>query len=127
LRGAGRATSLFRRSWSIQGFNFQKAVQLADARGVAHFAERLGLDLTDAFARDFEILADFFQRARTAVHQTKALFQHHPLALGQAAQHVAQFVPEQAEAGDVEGIVGGLVLDEIAEIGVLGVAHGRLQ
>ena len=41
-------------------FEFQKAIQLPDARGVPHFAERLGFDLPDALARDPELAADFF-------------------------------------------------------------------
>src|ERR1017187_5094900 len=49
-------------SVQIQVFNFQKAVQLADARGVAHFAERLGLDLPDALTRDSELLPNFAWR-----------------------------------------------------------------
>ena len=122
LRRAASPTNLFRRPQSLQVFNFQKAVQLADARGVAHFAERLGLDLPDAFPGDAELLPNFLERARATVAQTKTQFQHLPLALGQTAQHVAEFVLEQAETGDVEGIVGGLVLDEIAEVGVIGVA-----
>jgi hypothetical protein len=34
---------------------------------VAEFAERLGFDLADAFARDGEALADFLKRALGAV------------------------------------------------------------
>jgi hypothetical protein len=33
--------------------------ELPDARGVAHFAQRLRLDLADALARDLELLAHF--------------------------------------------------------------------
>ena len=102
-------------------------MQLADARGVAHFAERLGLDLPDALARDAELLADFFERARVAVAEAEAQFQNFPLAFVQAAKHIAQFVLEQAEARHVERAFGGLVLDEIAEVRVLAVADGRLQ
>jgi len=36
---------------------------------VAEFAERLGFDLADAFARDGEALADFFERVFAAVRR----------------------------------------------------------
>ena len=108
----------------VQVRRFEEALELADARGVAHLAERLGLDLADTLARDPELLPNLLQGTRTAVAQAETQFQHLPLAFGQAAKHVAELVLEQAEAGDVERIVGGLVLDEIAEIGALGVAHG---
>ena len=34
---------------------------------MAQLAQRLGLDLADAFARDVELLADLLERAGTAV------------------------------------------------------------
>ena len=108
-------------------FDFEEAVQLADARGVAHFAEGLGFDLADAFAGHFELLADLFERARVTIHEAEALFEHFALALVQAAEHVAQFVLEQAEAGHLGRILGGFVFDEVAEIGVFAVANGRLE
>src|SRR5882757_3182797 len=83
----------------LQPFNLQKPLQMAETRGMAHFAKRLGLDLPDALARDPELLADFFERPRIAVAQTEAQFQDFPLAFVQAAQHVAQLALEQAEAG----------------------------
>src|SRR5487761_2742424 len=109
----------------LQPFDLQKPLQMADARGMAHFAERLGFDLADALARDAKLLADFFERARVAV--AEAQFQNFPLAFVQAAQHVAQLALEQTEARHVQRAFGGLVLDEIAEARVVAVAHGRLQ
>ena len=64
--------------------DFEKAVQLADAGGVAHFAQGLGFDLTDAFASDAELPADFLERAWRAVAQAEAQVQHFLLAVGQA-------------------------------------------
>jgi len=106
----------------LQVFNFQKAVQLADARGVAHFAERLGFDLPDALTGDTELLPDFLERTRATIAQTKTQFQNLPFALGQAAQHVAEFVLEQAETGEVEGVVGALSSMKSPKVGVIGVA-----
>ncbi len=64
---------------------------------------------------------------RIAVAQAEAQFQHLALALGQAGEHVAELVLEQAVAGHVGRVLGGLVLDEIAEVGVVAVADGGLQ
>ncbi len=50
----------------------EEAVQLADARRVAHLAERLGLDLADALAGHLELLADLFERAAVAVDEAEA-------------------------------------------------------
>jgi hypothetical protein len=55
----------------VQFLNFQKAVQLTDARGMAHFAKRFGLDLPDALAGDPELLADFLECACTAVTEAE--------------------------------------------------------
>src|SRR5262249_44374937 len=45
----------------------EEAVELPNARRVAHLAQRLRLDLPDALARDLELLADFLERAAVAV------------------------------------------------------------
>ena len=59
-----------RRGWRRAETEFlgvDEALELAQAGGVAHFAEGLGLDLADAFAGDLEHLANFFQRAGVAI------------------------------------------------------------
>ena len=47
-------------------------MELADAGWMTHFAKGLGFDLADAFARDAELFADFFQGARVAVAYAEA-------------------------------------------------------
>ena len=81
--------------------HFEESVQLAYARGMAHLAERFGLDLPDAFARDAELLAHLFERAGIAVTQAETQGEDHLLALTQAAEHVGEFVFQQAEARDL--------------------------
>ena len=44
----------------------QEILELLAAAGVAQLAQRLGLDLADALARDVELLADLLERAGTA-------------------------------------------------------------
>src|ERR1019366_5382879 len=68
----------------------EEALEFAPAGWVAEFAQGFGLDLADAFARDFVLSAHFLQGAREAVVQAVAEFQDPPLALGEALQHFAQ-------------------------------------
>src|SRR6059058_5468376 len=102
--------------------NFEEAVELADARGVPHFAEGFGFDLANAFARDPELFADFFEGAGIAVAQAEAQFENFALALIETSKHVAEFVFEQSETGDLGGAFGAFVLDEIAEVSLIAVA-----
>src|SRR5581483_5843630 len=85
---------------------FQKSLQQPDAGGMAHFSQRLGLDLPDPFARDAELLADLFQRARIAIAHAEPQFQHAALAFAQPGQHMTQLVFENAEARRVGRILG---------------------
>src|ERR1043166_6146630 len=50
----------------------EERTQLAAARRMPQLAQRLGFDLPDAFARDGEALADFFQRVLAAVADAEA-------------------------------------------------------
>ena len=50
----------------------EERLQPVRPAGVAQFAQRLGFDLADAFARDGELLADFFERVLAAVLQAEA-------------------------------------------------------
>src|SRR5919108_4217660 len=69
---------------------FEKAPQFLRARWVAELAERLGLDLADALARDREILTDLLQRMLAAVGQTEAEAQHLLLAGGEGVQYLVR-------------------------------------
>src|SRR4030081_477943 len=51
----------------LRGPSFEKRAKLAAARRVAQLAERLCLDLPDAFARDREALTDLFKSVLAAV------------------------------------------------------------
>ena len=94
---------------------------------MSHFPQRLRLDLPDAFARDAKLLPDFFERARIAVADAKAQFQHLSFAFRQAAQHIAHAIFQQTETRHVQRIVRRLVLDKITEARVIAIAHRRLQ
>ena len=105
----------------------RKPSSLLLAGRVAEFAQGLGLDLADALPRDLVLVADLLQRAREAVVQAVAEFQDPPLALRQAVEHLAEPAPEQMEAGDLAGVLGGLVFDEVAEVRLVRVADGGLH
>src|SRR5581483_10770142 len=121
---SGRASQFLLRLLRLQ---FEETLELADARGMAHFSQRLGFDLADALARDLELPAHFLERARVAIAQAKAQLEHLALALGEAGEHVTEFVLQQAEARDLGRILSGLILDKIAKAGVVAVAYRRLQ
>ena len=63
-------------------FYFQEAMELADAGGVTHFAQRLSFDLSDALASHSELPADFLQGSGVAVAQSKSQLQNLALAFG---------------------------------------------
>ena len=65
----------------------QIVLQLLAPARVAELAQRLGLDLTDAFARHVELLSDLFEGALAAVLQAEPQGEH------------LLFVKEAASAG----------------------------
>jgi hypothetical protein len=109
------------------GVEFEEALELADAGGMAHFAEGLGFDLADALAGDVELAADFLEGAGIAVAKAEAEFEDAAFAGGKAGEDVAELVFEEAEAGDLGRAFGALVFDEVAEAGVVAVADGGLE
>jgi len=89
----------------VELFGIEKAVELADARWVAHLAERLGLDLADAFAGDFELLADFLEGAAITIDQAETERQHAAFAFGERVEHVDNFFAQERKRGHIVGIV----------------------
>src|SRR5580698_10181850 len=67
---------------------FQEALKLADAGGVAHFPQGLGFDLANALAGDIELFADFLEGAGIAVTEAEAQFQYAALAGIETGKHV---------------------------------------
>src|SRR2546423_14468635 len=93
---------------SFYFLDFQKSVQMAEAGGMPHFAERLGFDLTDALASHPELAAHFLQGAGKTVTQAEAQFQHFALALAPAGEHIGELGAQQTEAGHFGGGFRGL-------------------
>src|SRR5579859_3332186 len=94
---------------------------------MSQFAQRLRLDLPDAFARDIELFADLFQRAAPAVRQTKAQSQHLALAFRQSAEHLFHGLAQQLEGRRVRRRLAAFVWNEVAEVTVFFVADWSLQ
>src|SRR6266540_2350621 len=90
-------------------------------------AEQASTNLADALPGDAELAADLFERARVAVGQAEAELDDLLLALAEGVQHRVELLLEQDEAGRVDRDDRVGVLDEVAEVGVLLLADGRLQ
>ena len=60
----------------------EKVLESLAAAGMTQLAQRLGFDLTNAFARHAKLLPDFLQRAGPAVLQAEAQAQDALLAVG---------------------------------------------
>src|SRR3990172_3992450 len=105
----------------------EEAPEFLGPRGVAELPERLGLDLADALAGDGKVLAALLQGVLAAVGEAEAEAEHLLLARREGVQDLVGLLPER-EADD--GLHRGdhlLVLDEVAQVGVLLLADRRLQ
>src|ERR687898_1337688 len=89
--------------------------------------ERLVLDLADALAGDVEGPADLVERARVLAAQAVAQLEHAALAVGQVLERLAQRLLGEDLGGALVRRLGPLVGDELAELGLLLVAHGLLE
>ena len=94
---------------------------------MTQLAQRLGLDLADAFARNVELLADFFQRVIGVHFDAETHAQHLGFARRQRIQHVAGDIAQAAVDRGIAGRHRRLVLDEIAEVRIIVVADRRLH
>src|SRR5262245_66069153 len=98
--------------------------QLGAAQGLG-LGERLQLlqgvvlDLADALTGDAEGAADLLQRAGVLALQPEAQLDHLALALGQRVERALDVLAAQVQGGLVERGRGLLVLDEVAELGLL--------
>src|SRR5262252_5124563 len=112
---------------SVEALIIQKAAQLAAAAGVLELAQRLGLYLADALARHRELLADLFQRVVGIHADAEAHAQHALFAWRQGRQHAGRSLAQIGLNRGVDRQDRVLVLDEIAEMGILLVADRGFQ
>src|SRR5262247_2286110 len=105
----------------------EEAPELLRARRMAQLAERLGLDLPDALARDGEILADLLERVLAPVREAEAEAQDLFLARRQRVQDLVRLLAQAQADHALDGRADLLVLDEVAEVAVLLLADRRLE
>src|SRR5207248_325928 len=89
--------------------------------------QRVVLDLADPLARDAERAADLLERARLLALQAEAELDHLALALRQRVERLLDVLAAQRERGLLVGRLGRLVLDEVAELGLLLLADRLLE
>src|SRR5258708_6453133 len=83
------------------------------------FAQRPGLDLSNAFPRQLECLADFLQCAAAAIGQAVAQGQHRAFSFCQALKQVFDQLCECEMAGDIGRSERGTIFDHITQVEVL--------
>src|SRR5450631_1498354 len=105
----------------------EKVAQLAAARRMAQLADRLGLDLANAFAGDPEPFTDLIEGTLLTVGEPETQLQDTPFARRQRVEHALHLGVQNCQRRGIRRCRGVLVLNEIAEAGVLLVANGRLQ
>src|SRR5262245_10689040 len=107
--------------------SLEKRPELAAARRVPQLAQRLGLDLADALARDGEALADLLERVLAAVADTEPHLDHLLLARCQRLQDrfglllQVQIDDRLCRRYDLP------ILDEVAEVRIFLFADRRFQ
>src|SRR5215469_9193417 len=106
---------------------FEKRADVAGARRVAQFAQRLGLNLTNAFTGYGEHLANFFEGPLIAVLKPETHAEDAFLARAERLQHRGHLLLEAQVHGCLRWRDYGLVFDEIAQMSVFLFTDGSLE
>src|SRR5262245_19057370 len=109
------------------GSSFVEAAQLASAHGMAQLAQRLRLDLANALPRHGESEPDLLQRQVGALAGPEAQPQDLLLAGRERAEYLARLPADIARQHGIHERDGALVLEEVAEVAVLLLAHRRVE
>src|SRR6266581_2482472 len=86
------------------------------AQSAAEFRERNVLQLPDAFARNAELLADFFQRFGFTAVQSKALKNDFLLSIVEHIKQTADLIAKIFVAQELKRGLGFLVPNDLAEL-----------
>src|SRR4051794_30127348 len=122
-RGAARAGSAAV-AWTQDLARVAEALRLGER---LELLQRVVLDLPDPLARDVERAADFLERARPAAREAEAHLDDLALALRQRRQRPVDVLLAQVLRGDLERRLGRLILDEVAELGLVLLADRLLE
>ena len=120
---AGRAVAPPRRTNPL----VEVVAQLAGSGWVAQLAQRLRLDLADAFAGHIELRSHLFQGALTPIFEAEAQTQHALLAQAERLLRGHNLLGEKLAIRRLVRLLRRLVLDEVPEVAVLLLADRRLE
>src|SRR5262249_12944817 len=109
------------------GSPFVKAAELPSAHWMAQLAQCFCLDLANALPGHGEPEPDLLQRQVGALADPEAQAQNLLLAGRQCSQHLARLTAQVARQNGIHGRDGALVLEEVAEVAVLLLAHRSLE
>src|SRR5436190_11485526 len=109
------------------GSAVEEAAEFPRATRVFQLAQRLGFDLSDAFAGDAELLADLFEGVVGVHADAEAHAQDALLARRQRRQHAGRGLAQVRLDGRVDRQDRVLVLDEVAQVAVFLVADGGFE
>src|SRR6056297_2056222 len=107
--------------------DFEELAQTLRALRMTQLGECLRLDLSDPFPGYPELLAHLFEGLRTSTVEPEAQPDDLLLALGQLAEYLAHGIVQHHAGGGVGGTVDRAVLDEVAEIRFVLLAHRRVE
>src|SRR6516162_4838083 len=104
----------------------ERAQPLAPRR-MAELSQRLGLDLPDALAGHLEVLTHLLERVVRLLPDAEPHPEDLLLARRQRGQHLPGLLGQVHVDDRIRGRDQALVLDEVAEVGVLLLTDGRLE
>ena len=94
---------------------------------MTEFGQGLALDLTNTLARDTKLASDLLERAGVTVLKAEAQLDDLTLTIGKSVEDLIKLLVEHGVTRGLGGSDGLGVLDEVAKLGVLLLADGRLQ
>src|SRR5262245_57839385 len=92
-----------------------------------HFAQGLGLNLSNSFSGDSELTPNLFKCAAVSIHKSKSLLEHLSFTFSQRFEDVLDLLLQENNRGHIAWIFGALVFDKVAKIRLLAFSDRRLQ
>src|SRR5262249_19756979 len=105
----------------------EEPLELPAPDGMLEVPHGLGLDLADPLAGHLEDPADLFERIGVAVAEAVAELDDLALAVGEGLEDRVDLLLEHLLGRGVDRALGGLVLDEVAEVAVLALADRPVE